>query len=781
MRSYEIEQAAHAFRARLELASLKAARGWAALNVEELDGSTPTTSSFAQISEPLAGNRASSKAAEELDMSASAETGARISGSEQGGRIGLGIGPTAPHGVHINSPSRDQSTSGQPQHNVGAEAPATSHDVTLPSSPKQRSVTSTTTAASPDLFAMVLGDANLTLNLTKPESRSTPATPTKPLPVKGTSRTLHMLASSPQLGSTARTGGTGRIPPHFDPHNNTESHPRTPAHGSSSRRQTLASPALDSHKRAPSGTAPSTPSRGTLPNGHAASSLAYDLGLARESGTPKRTGPLNSEEFGDLSVRAKQQGRVSVRKEGLVNQNQTETDRVAAVLASMADKRADSSMSPPSKPREMTPGRAPFGSGGAITRANGSFADPNSFTPRGRTPSGDPHTPSMRSKGGAVIGKSPSGPHSVKHSESPRSRYRPHEHEDGETAAQLMLYLAHSPSPAQEAKFKGATPSLRNDLRPSATSQRLAHAVVNRSSESSAEGAVRARSTIGRALWSDSEDEPNSDGMLASEPSSQESTASRLAPAAPLSFDALPRSRNGIDHIATGQMAEAAFQDGDKLSQGVGDADGDHDMSEPERRSSTASMSTSPDRSSSSQRAPTTPPRVLEAPTTPGAPGPKRAVDLTNPSDFSLQDFLNVSPSPKPRSRLHSGQFTPSSTQLEGGVWLDAPTSSWNLGHGDEGVQGGPDSLATMLNTQLQNGVPLRAHATPPRPLRSRFSTLDHSQDGFRSLLDSGFSMSGAGHLHKSPRLREMGEEEDTPSKKRRRIGLFPLNEEASE
>ncbi|KAN0065687.1 hypothetical protein ACQY0O_000817 [Thecaphora frezii] len=436
---------------------------------------------------------------------------------------------------------------------------------------------------------------------------------------KGNSALLYKAASSPQLGSPQRKDG------HFDWHNN-------PTPEMKAREQELAASGhhfdvlsalpmkrirftptsvggalLNSpqgaqihshdHNRTPS----------FLPNGHPASSLAQGLGIS----TPRiprschssvlKAHPL-SESHGTHQV----------------EQDQVERDRVASTLAMMAESWAATregerlQTSPNVEPHTVpvTPRTGGFAVSDSIARLGSDKRGPNLATTAWENEE-DGHAASPRPK---------------------TPERRPRQVEDDEGAAHYLLYFASSPSPAGvtrvTSQFQGATPSLH-------PANRGAPVSSAEPCEGSALLATGARDGAMTMLGDHSSPSATakrrreSDGNLPITPPPSGRTRHQRNPLEP-SDDSVkivshPSRRSGGEAVHFGSPPRTPPRTAARL---------------PDSREAATHAPVS-DLYGWAPGAPTTPPpQAPSQPHTPQAPG----------TDFSYADFVNVSPSPKPRS-----------------------------------------------------------------------------------------------------------------------------------
>lgn len=703
-------QVAQTLRARLQYASLKAANGWQSKTFDDLESDSQSSSaaSSQQSSTSSQSQGQLSSYEDDLPSYASPETGiGGLGASGLGGGLGLGLSLPSSH----TKPS--YAGSAAPGRSVLAEPSAPHQQRVLNGIPahtakQQQSHSGSSTprkpssaAPEPNLYALIFGsalpqvaaarrnDAARPAHAPAPAAAAVPSTPPRARHVRaGSAARLHAIASSPQLGSPARTGGSGLLPPRWDPHNDPKPSVRAAEEAAAAQVQYIRTPTLgkpyastgyagspvqppNSHSRRPSG---------RLANGHEATSLAHDLGLVPGASRARPVGhphpafspprPPGPHRFADES------------------HDQRETDRVAALLAAMADTRTSPAVS--NARHSSGPSN---NSSGAVTRPNGTFADPNSITPRrARTTTGY-NVSSSRS----VEASSPRLDESGERTRSSDTGAQ----DDGGEAAQLLLFLGSSPSPAgpstTRARFPGTTPSLLSSSGEGAPAQagegarRFARAMQAASESETSEEDEAARKrvpSVARTLFG--EELPSSQGSASSAglAPAMDLTSERLDRGA--AFAASPRKAFAgltgsppITPPTSERMRSDAPLAGPSSSRELNDAS--HESSAPHASpthhsprvgGSSGSGTTSSHAYSSSTEddgAPITPPAPSSRPSTPAAPGPKTGTAAE--AAFSMRDFLNVSPSPQPRSRLNSGRFTPLSAHLEGGVWLDGPNA----------------------------------------------------------------------------------------------------------
>lgn len=508
---------------------------------------------------------------------------------------------------------------------------------------------------------------------------------------------LHALASSPQLGSSARLGGSGALKPHWDPHNDP-----APASGRT-RTPSMPQNAARSRQRTITG--------GTLANGHAASPLACGLGLACNAPVAMTVvHPTRLDHVRSAS------STPQMRRASLVDSaEQREKDRFAAVLTDLAVARRFKS------PALHTPPRA-AALGGAATRADGTFADPSSITPR-------------RARG-SIAGLADSALQTrtrVPTTEGLVSPALSRRTEDDTEAAQVLYSLASSPSPqlAGHSRFPGATPSLSGGgSRGSNFAMRRSSAarLLFQDEASKSTGSGLAMHGLGLAPPADLDEKAESsqrrDALF---PPSLEGEAAKLRlaggrspPITPPRSDLMPsRPRLG---------SPAASGDAPSL-------DRSHSSD-----SSASSAPSSPSLAVRRTREPTTPPRQIASspPTTPRAPGPKTAPASESERAW-WRGFLNVSPSPRP----NTGRFSPSN--------MHTPALNELDGSDDE----------DDVHSKLQPGAAPEQLRTPTRRSRARFPGRLPSDD-LRELTASPMTPH-------SSRMREPSYDDDARMHKRRR------------
>ena len=466
-----------------------------------------------------------------------------------------------------------------------------------------------------------------------------------------------------------------------------------------------------------------------LPNGHVASSLAQDLGVtqgASRSRNPSVSGWRNAQ---TSNSRGGHPGESA--------DDAAERDRVANLLAAMSDERNGG--------KADADGGENSGSSKAHTpphqRVPNNFARPQGHTPRTARVQDSAlrqlHSPVLASnrKGFAASpltnGKSRGHTSEARHgsaaaagSESRRaSEAHVASQEDEGEAAQLMLLLATSPSPATESKhrsrFAGATPSL------------LPHARSRTESNG-----------IGRALFQpgdfDQDDHPEEAFK-----SSQESNTSghSLAPPATITSSAETCHSTASSLSSTHSTQEsntattrATSLDGEKdTSSGEREALKDDDEEDAEARiprpitppnkhferlphasvqDQDVNSIQSDSLGSSDVPLPVTPPG--NAPRTPKAPG----------TNFSYAEFINVSPSPQPRSRRTprmrgvsaTGVFEGTPSKLDTGHFADLSSTFLQRGpltFGDAEMMDHFKSMDGSASPAQQASMPLHNHARP--------------------------------------------------------------------
>jgi hypothetical protein len=594
--SLVLVQAAHALRARLTLARAQATHGW---SPHEPDTALPSSQHSAT----------SSSSADSVDTVLTAVSSGVM---DDGLGLGLKVSDAAlPRALHSSAPSPARPALVEPAHpglgRLNSSSPSPSNAAF--------STPSRSSGQEPNLYALVFGECGLP---TPPESarrskqggerqQADPTTPTRPARV-ASSMTLYTLASSPQLGSSARLGGSGRLGPHWDPHNDP-----APPHG---RTRTPSVPHSPAHGRQ------RTITGGTLANGHAATPLAHGLGLARGAPGARPVVPPSLVAHARSASSTPQMRRASL----VDTAEQRETDRQAARLLAAAHSHKS--------PALHTPPRAANG-GGATTRANGTFADPNSITPR-RARNSNAGLPDSATQMRARVATTEDFVSRLTYDES--------------EAAQVLSSLHSSPSPqlASHSRFAGATPSLSSgdSRRGSLAAPRPSTARTLFEDElGKAPASGLAMHGLGLAPPADVDEKHGSPlrrGTLF--PPSLEGEAAKLRlvdgrspPITPPRSNLLPsRARLG---------SSASSRDAPSLDRTLSSDSG------------ASSAPSSPSLAVRRTREPTTPPRQIASspPTTPRAPGPK-AVGSSNAAENAwLRAFTNVSPSPQPKM----GEFSP--------------------------------------------------------------------------------------------------------------------------
>ncbi len=379
-----------------------------------------------------------------------------------------------------------------------------------------------------------------------------------------------------------------------------------------------------------------------LPNGHPASSLAQDLGIT-QGGSRSRTTSVNGWRTQEYS-NSRGGGPADHSPEAVsarTRDEQAEQQKMANLLAAISQERGsgNASTSGTTPPRNEP------------QKVNG-FAHPQTLTPRRQASAlRQLHSPVPGSRKALHTMQSPMTHHSAslsaRQSEQTQHVRRASQQDEGE-AAELMLLLATSPSPATDQKrsrFAGATPSLGGPMHRREDSSGLARSLFSGDARFSREEPPRTKSQ-----------EPPSLGepvLISSESSADTSAAST-------------QDDHSARTSATSVEGEKDTPESETIAlpkQGA-----DERLTPPKTPPSTR-LPAAPfgeDRSqalhSDQVPLPTTPPGA--APRTPKAPG----------TNFSYADFLNVSPSPQPRSRRTprmrgvsaNGVFDPFPTEFTG-------------------------------------------------------------------------------------------------------------------
>ncbi|SPO36139.1 uncharacterized protein PSFLO_01610 [Pseudozyma flocculosa] len=594
---FEVEIYAHALKARLELASFKAINGLGKANIDDLERSADLSST----------------------MRAVAPSPWQPSQPTPSGQVSAALQSSATDGQGSSSPSK------------------------TPDLVRDSKAATAATKAPRSIYADIFGkdfgrdpplvqaspvratDSRAKATVPSVGRNSSQSTPSSSRLI-GTSSLLDKAASSPQLGSPERRNGR------FDWHNNPSAemkareqelaasghHFEVPAISPTKRvRLTSAAGALlASPRRARMHSSGNSQAPAFLPNGHLASSLAQGLGIS----APRTPRSRYNSAAGRQAVPHLPPGQQ-------MDQDQEERDRVASTLAMMAEDRAAAKQTDSSGS-----GGSSSGGGGSERQAlpatprKGGFADPGSITPvragshRGHrrnvswaNPSDSLHA-QQRSQRQHLEAAQPDRP------KTPERRIN----DDDEGAAHYLLYLASSPSPAgatrSTARFEGATPSLHplrsttgglNGLQDAAepTNGSVAPASSNESDSPSSEAAKRKRDSEGRM------------------------------PITPPSSGRARHQRNPLRPLESLSSSDTSDQSSHQPPQ----------LGSPPRTPprTAAPLPRGPDVANASSAlydwsgdaAPKTPPPLMQ-PHTPQAPG----------SEFSYAEFVNVSPSPKPRT-----------------------------------------------------------------------------------------------------------------------------------
>lgn len=430
-----------------------------------------------------------------------------------------------------------------------------------------------------------------------------------------------------------------------------------------------------------------------LPNGHPASSLAQDLGLASGGGRLPRS--RNASAIGSLTEQA---GDVKAHLSGHEGREQCEDQETMAgfLLAGLASSEQQS------RAGQLTPGRSPS-----------TFVDPNIVTPRRRQRTSAVDSDTRHSaRQQALTSSRRSHLASIAHEEE--------EADTNEAAAHSLLDLAASPSPLREAsraRFPGHTPSLRGDLmslrrfsaaapsstdatpsrsiqyrlmddidrleadsrpnRPAATLRtpdrrgasvrghvrtgslgshgvndagsplRASHLKVQQLSASlhpstppsASRKHARTPSQIGRVrLMSPPITPPRSDETRRSGKTEQGDLTGLRRSSSPDTPSRLPRARGG------GHQEEDGGAKRLKVPSCATDDENDEGLPTTPVKEEYKELIPLHDPGDLPAETPRTPPPMATTPRTPKAPG----------SNFSYGDFLHVSPSPKPRMRTNS-------------------------------------------------------------------------------------------------------------------------------
>lgn len=469
---------------------------------------------------------------------------------------------------------------------------------------------------------------------------------------------LDKAASSPQLGSPERKNG------HFDWHNNPT--PAMVAHetklaaeesfalptGSPSKRRREASYNASSSSNNP---LLNTPRRsrmqscgGFLPNGHPASSLAQDLGLTAPR-TPR------SRHASGRHVFASQPPPLAGG-----DQDQAERDRVASLLAALAEARNGNSGSDSSSgsDRPHTPPLASssthlqqalaIGAASPSLRRNDTLARPNSS-----------HNP-KRHKRNVSWSVLPPDLHKADDSSSRVVNDAPQAEAEGtgddRAAADYLLFLASSPSPSSIKRFSADVETVSSNGILSTPSQTSLWDPFNSNSGGGGDGRrSRLQSSNGESFTG-----PRHTNLpMSTTPLTPPPSARKLGkPCLSASYESQGMVGLGFDQhtlcsaTSTATPSKRAANALEYMERRRNSAAQASPCTPPRttshlsyRSSRTSSGSSNPD--SGSRGLATTPPNA------PGAPG--------GDTTFHYADFVNVSPSPQPPS---AGRFTSVSTYL---------------------------------------------------------------------------------------------------------------------
>ncbi|PWN49514.1 hypothetical protein IE53DRAFT_388251 [Violaceomyces palustris] len=595
---YEVEMYAHALKARLELASFKAANGWVMANIDDLEkhvSSPPSTPSLTSV-DTIHPSQATIPRHWQPDMAPeSSKPQASTSSSTKT------VATTTLHSDPSRSPSSSSVAPSQPKSAASARTPK------LGSSSQPRSLYA-------DIFGRNFEPTNKSTSAPPPQSSPCKgAKPPAPQPASSPSRfanaslLLEKVASSPQLGSPERKNGR------FDWHNNptpemiaredrlastlmapSPSPTKRKRHESASSVSSalLASPRRRSRLNSGLGTQ-STPS--FLPNGHPASSLAQGLGITAAPRTPRAKHAVVLQQTEDFY------------------QDQEERDRVASTLASMAELRSTGAVTPPS---------------------NGKFANPNTITPVRANAYWTGLAKTDHPEGGTR-----------RAAEVPKEQLK----EEDEGAAQYLLFLASSPSPAgtskSKSRFTGPAHQLADAASPRPARRSLFHDCLGSSLPTAATSPTRSR-TVGSTLSARTEREAKA--------------LQSAAAAAPAATIHAPQSSPGARVASppiTPPPSSCKSSRSERRSNEGNSSDSNSSPRTPAKGLSgfahpavvvVATPSGNFDHPSQGIPAPKTPPPHF--PHTPKAPG----------SDFSYAEYVNVSPSPQPSSmRRTNGRGPP--------------------------------------------------------------------------------------------------------------------------
>ncbi|KDN40973.1 hypothetical protein K437DRAFT_181546 [Tilletiaria anomala UBC 951] len=446
-----------------------------------------------------------------------------------------------------------------------------------------------------------------------------------------------------------------------------------------------------------------------LPNGHPASSLAKDLGIAHPTGagaalSRSRNTSVNGVRFQHQGPHDASGGSSSINS--LVNSGDTaaedaaERDRVASFLAAISDERSSARMANGSgagggqSPSALctSPRRPLSGRLGASIELGFARPSPHGMTPRsasstssaafaaftaggshsGLTASPAAHRKSFpgspRINGSATLSDArsePVGPTSTaglgSGSKSRNEERAQAEPDEGE-AAELMLLLATSPSPATDTKnrsrFAGATPSLLGNGR----RQRIDSSGVARSLFQDVDPLLD-----GLGAQNIRHDRAHKDLINSQE---SDTTMLSLAPSAAIGSDTTPVNSSSASNTQDGSASDGESNNKDNCNSGQIQTP---PRVPPSARLPHASDVIPEDCVMASDVLDASANALLPLPSTPPG-GPPRTPKAPG-TNFSYADFLNVSPSPQPRSRRTprmrgvsaTGVFDPFPSELNGG------------------------------------------------------------------------------------------------------------------